>query len=631
MPDTTDKKDYQPVLLMPNISYPAYQLYAFAGAEGSDPETVLKICILETAAWLRSRFRKMYVPDVLQLPTPGDFGQFSLSQLTSSFTDIGYQLEIIWIPEEKIWTLRLEEPDMGPNPGSDSQARDPVPGRLIETNVSYCLINNRVECGFKTIISEPEGAAAECEVYRYTCIKNIARNKNAGMWQGPWQLLDRAHILKTRSNIKSLAEWLDDETRMVPAVVISEYKKDKEEPEEKPPIDFDHLLPPSKTYIDSVFNIDSPNKLEEIQVIEPKKSLIDAQVIPGSGALPRHRMGFAQYFKLPAEMQDHFIERTGIKIGSGEIIIIEPSLFEKKVHRYDCNGFESYTRKALDEIDAFIEKYPMKRELNFGDCIFVNEARFIELASTRLLDQAKDKLYKEAFAELDNLRHEIIKDQERKEKSENDKLKEKDKEIVKANEKASKLQQKYENVSLELQKQNEKFTKELEQKNEYIAWLEYKGKRPDTFAKVLGWVDERFKDKLIIFPKTHNKLKNAEPSKFNLSQVCDALEYLATEYRSELIGSISEEERNEISSLKYGRVFDVAPITGLIAKASPEYKIKYYKDRPDKPKESLLDLHLRIGNDNEKLIRIYFLYDKEKKLIVVGSLPEHLPTGADRT
>jgi hypothetical protein len=42
--------------------------------------------------------------------------------------------------------------------------------------------------------------------------------------------------------------------------------------------------------------------------------------------------------------------------------------------------------------------------------------------------------------------------------------------------------------------------------------------------------------------------------------------------------------------------------------------------------EALLDLHLCIGVDPCNLIRIYFLYDKVNRLIVVGSLPGHLRT-----
>jgi hypothetical protein len=45
-----------------------------------------------------------------------------------------------------------------------------------------------------------------------------------------------------------------------------------------------------------------------------------------------------------------------------------------------------------------------------------------------------------------------------------------------------------------------------------------------------------------------------------------------------------------------------------------------------KPHESALDRHLRVGNDAEKLVRIYFLFDPDKQLVVVGSLPKHLKT-----
>jgi len=105
------------------------------------------------------------------------------------------------------------------------------------------------------------------------------------------------------------------------------------------------------------------------------------------------------------------------------------------------------------------------------------------------------------------------------------------------------------------------------------------------------------------------------------------LEFLAIEYRNELIGEITEEERNLLCSKRYGRPFTVTPIKGMSPQAYPaEYKIKYYENEKGKKYESVLDLHLKVGNDSENLLRIYFLYDKEKKLIVVGSLPKHLST-----
>ena len=40
--------------------------------------------------------------------------------------------------------------------------------------------------------------------------------------------------------------------------------------------------------------------------------------------------------------------------------------------------------------------------------------------------------------------------------------------------------------------------------------------------------------------------------------------------------------------------------------------------------ESPLDTHLKVGNSTDNLLRIYFLHDDEKHLIVIGSLPRHL-------
>ena len=78
-------------------------------------------------------------------------------------------------------------------------------------------------------------------------------------------------------------------------------------------------------------------------------------------------------------------------------------------------------------------------------------------------------------------------------------------------------------------------------------------------------------------------------------------------------------------SEKYGRPFEVTPVGSTTIEFTPsQYKIKYFLNARGKPAESPLNFHLRVGNDPENLLRIYFLHDDEKKLIVVGSLPGHL-------
>ena len=150
--------DFQPILLLPNIRYPTYQLHACAGGRRGRGESVLKIAILETMLWLRQRFRAFDLPAELALPDPEDFAALDLDHLTSFHLDLGYKLEVIWLAAQGMWVLQLTEPDLGARTGTDSPARAPIPGRLFETNVSYRLAEiGRASCWDRVYISVGAG------------------------------------------------------------------------------------------------------------------------------------------------------------------------------------------------------------------------------------------------------------------------------------------------------------------------------------------------------------------------------------------------------------------------------------------------------------------------------------------
>lgn len=78
-------------------------------------------------------------------------------------------------------------------------------------------------------------------------------------------------------------------------------------------------------------------------------------------------------------------------------------------------------------------------------------------------------------------------------------------------------------------------------------------------------------------------------------------------------------------SRKYGRPFEVSSIGDMTIQFTPaQYKIKYFTNAQGKKRETALDQHLKVGNDPENLLRIYFVLDEENRLVVVGSLPRHL-------
>lgn len=151
--------------------------------------------------------------------------------------------------------------------------------------------------------------------------------------------------------------------------------------------------------------------------------------------------------------------------------------------------------------------------------------------------------------------------------------------------------------------------------------------RPQRTEDISAWVEERFKGRLIFHERAKDLIGRTKTSEVDLALICDALEFLSTEYRGWRIGELTEDERNNLSSEKYGRLFEVITDRSLsIDRYSADYKIKYKLGYNGKLVESALDNHLKVGSDPQNLLRIYFLFDNEDKLIVVGSLPKHLST-----
>jgi len=177
--------------------------------------------------------------------------------------------------------------------------------------------------------------------------------------------------------------------------------------------------------------------------------------------------------------------------------------------------------------------------------------------------------------------------------------------------------------SLEIQEDNirkrDARIKELEERSEIIS------RRPKKIDDYEQWVASEFEGRVLLKLNSQGKtnLKSAET--VDLDLLCGATEYLACEYRALRMGELTESEVNDNCAKKYGRRFEVcANGDTSISVYKNQYRIKYYPGYNGKPVESELTEHLKIGNKTEDLIRIYFLYDKDKNLVVIGSLPKHL-------
>ena len=142
--------------------------------------------------------------------------------------------------------------------------------------------------------------------------------------------------------------------------------------------------------------------------------------------------------------------------------------------------------------------------------------------------------------------------------------------------------------------------------------------RPTKLSDVAEWVETRFAGKIVLLSRAVKLLNSASPSNVDIDILCDAIEYLAEEYRDCLLQKITPDELSHICSVKYNRPFHVKP-TGDEYLTRPEYNIRY------KGSNQFLALHFIYGCAVDTLIRIYFFYDKKEKKLVIGSLPYHLP------
>ena len=166
---------------------------------------------------------------------------------------------------------------------------------------------------------------------------------------------------------------------------------------------------------------------------------------------------------------------------------------------------------------------------------------------------------------------------------------------------------------------------ELDAHKATIEFLQRRCDQPKDYDGITMWVEKHFSERLFLHPKAISRMLTKSNQCADVALICDALDYLATDYWEQRYKQLPKEIALTRCGEKYGRPFDVIPTGQMTIEYTPsEYRIKYFKNARGKDADSDLDYHLRVGNDPENLLRIYFLHDDARQLIVIGSLPDHL-------
>lgn len=613
-----------PRILQKSVRYPTYQLYAVATNTKESADNQLIIGALSVLEWLRTKFREFEIPDAFQAPTPDSYLDVSLKDLKSTHIDCGYAVEIVSIPEEKVWAFRLIEPDLSTQWKDGSEVSTAIPGRVFETNIAFRVIGATMHMGVELIVSEPENTSEEnqARVLRPAVVSVLTENTKLGLSAG-YLLENRLWELNSKERNKQLKENL--KKWMIPAVVFCDYvpaklSKTRDMPKieynvGRAPLDLTSILRTSGTSMSIVpFQATIPS--EKISLDADR----EAPFIPYNTELfTKARLAYAHSFHLPANQFDSFRKIHQIDIKSGDILFLEPYELGAGFLRYEYS--EEAKESNFSDLMILSRDYLRKKSVPFTNIVFLSDAK--KMLSER---------YKKAHLSIED----TIKDYDERIQT----LCEKHKyELMERNDKIQQQASKITRLKNQLDNANEQIeiirgqaTKEIENAHKMVAsmaermeYLESLPKRPKTPQEIPDWVQNRFAGRLEFHQRAIRLIQAVSVNDIDMQLLCDAIEYLAVEYRDLKAGIIKWEDVVKKSSEKYGRPFTVTGCGNTaIEMYSNQYKIKYKAGFKGKPVETPLNEHLKVGNTAGNLIRIYFLYDDERKVIVVGSLPHHL-------
>ena len=168
------------VRLLQNTLYPTYQLHATMSNKQTAPADGLRFAALTVMEWLRQRMGEDVPAELIQ-PAPSQYKEAGDDCLPSLHIHRGYVIDIVSRPKQGVWSLQITEPDLGSEPGNPAQRRQAVPGRVIETNIGFCIQGKTLECGFQTVISDPEGSSPQAEVYRLAVVRRLMESPVFGL------------------------------------------------------------------------------------------------------------------------------------------------------------------------------------------------------------------------------------------------------------------------------------------------------------------------------------------------------------------------------------------------------------------------------------------------------------------
>lgn len=545
-----------------------YRFRALAGHLVEDPAQVYGYTIEKILEWLSEK-----EPHLLPVP---DWHMPSFRK-----EEQGQVLEVVSLPHRSIWAARLTHPDVGLG-----EKYRPVAGRSWTMDVSVASVDGQVLFGIEVFASTLNQEAPQPAFIRPGAVKSLC--ESVGLAQvrpldgKPW-------TIESPEELDDLEILLGDKDRDLAVLVATQ-------PDPR------HWTGPGKV----------------------PETLVDCEW------LARKTVGYAHVVKMSFSLTFEWTKRVGKawSVFDGAVRTYMPGLdferdslsahpiaFKDRILAFSAGagepgagGFEEF---LLGKLRVTMPRVPFP----WQPLVFVPDARVIEAE-----ERSGETLGGDACRDCQDLyekQAEALREKIRSEEEESGKW------LQIADDYLRDLDYHRHQTHI-LQGAVETIRAQLEEKTGKP--LDDEIPIPDTYEGMPDWVDEHLAGRLVFLPRASRAVKDAVYQDVLL--VYKGLLLLANEYRNmhlglEEGGKEKFEARREELGLRFGG--------SMTEVAAGQYESEYYVDYPvGSGLKQKLDFHLRKGStkDDRLCLGIYFFWDEQARLVVVGSLPAHLRTSA---
>lgn len=568
--------EYPVTQMLSNKQYYTYQLSCCINMNTTscNPLFSFNKVLLYVMDWLRQRIdvnsKKLAELSFLsQYPEIEQFASFNIESCSNIKLKGIYDINSIFLKDEYNWCLRFEEHDNL----SQFKSTDTIfHGRIFTTDIAIKLDKSCTFLSVRTTCTEPSLNSEDCKVYRPKFVHLLCRDTQLRVYElsdinttSLDFLSEVSYEISTNSDCNNLAK-------------------------------------------DIIFN--SNRQLPVLLFTSKNEALYDINFISNKLVSFCH-----VYLIMPSQFNRLFKARlSDDNIDVGDIIVIGDNT-TKEVFKYD-----SITNDTQDYIINFITTFMVRKNISYHTPLFYKESK-IKLFSLinntdidslinnqHIFDQTlseKDLTISQIQNDLNSVRAELRTAQKT--------LYEYEKIVDEEHSQGIKDQlslAEFENVAKSLKSTN----------NTYKDLLSIIKTFPDSKNDLISWIENNFDDQIIIHSKGKSTFSKAK-SQYKLRSLCNCIIYLNA-YMLYKRHQISEKD---LTLYDLDNNWNITSCGKQNYEKYPEYSITY-NDRKGNSINDYLSFHIRSGGDPMTLFRVYFCISDEIDRLIIGAMPDHLPT-----